>query len=424
LPDSTAAAATVAAVAAAKKAAPPSLGARAFAFMASFGVGVVVLSLLLLLTWLGTVSQVDTSLYDVQKKYFDSWIFLEDVGPLKIPLPGAFLLMAILFVNMVCGGIIRIRKNWRTIGVVISHFSILMLLAAGAVSFFLKREGNLKLHEGQTGNLFTSYHDRVIEITEVGKAGPVLMIHEKEFDNLKADRPRTFHSPTLPFELTITHYHKNAYAEAAAMRPPAPGTPVVDGFYFQPRPPEMSAEANLAGVIATIKESGGPERTILLWEIANHPVTCRTADGRTFTVHFKRQTWELPFTVTLTQFTHEKHPGTMRPKVFSSDVIKRDGGVDQPIKIEMNQPLRHGGYTLFQASYNDKWTPAEPRSKMYSVFAVVQNPSDQWPVWATIMAAVGMTLHFCMKLAETISRSSRQRAAAATAAAAPSTKAV
>ena len=62
--------------------------------MASFGVGVVVLSFLLLLTWLGTVSQVDTSLYDVQKKYFDSWIFFEDVGSLKIPLPGAFLLNA------------------------------------------------------------------------------------------------------------------------------------------------------------------------------------------------------------------------------------------------------------------------------------------------------------------------------------------
>jgi len=175
----------------------------------------------------------------------------------------------------------------------------------------------------------------------------------------------------------------------------------------------MTAEANLAGVLATLKEPGGAEKQALLWEVATAPVTHRTADGRVFTVHFKRQSWELPFSVTLTQFTHEKHPGTMRPKVFASDVIKRDGGIDQPIKIEMNVPLRHEGYTLFQASYNDQWTPAQPRSEMFSVFAVVNNPSDQWPVWATIMAAVGMTLHFCMKLAEAITRSSRQRAAAA-----------
>jgi len=393
----------------------PSLAARGFAFMASFGVGVVVLSFLLLLTWLGTVSQVDTSLYDVQKKYFDSWIFLEDVGPLKVPLPGAFLLMAILFVNMVCGGIIRIRKNWRTFGVVIAHLSILFLLAAGAVSFFFKREGNLKLHEGQTGSLFTSYHDRVIEIAEVGKDSPVMMNHEKEFSDLTGGKTRGFFAASLPFEIVLSHYAKNSDAESAAMRAPAPGTPVIDGFYLRPRDPAMSAEANLAGVIATVKEPGGAEKPALLWEVATAPVTHRTSDGRVFTLQFKRQSWELPFTVTLSKFTHEKHPGTMRPKVFSSDVIKRDGGIDQPVKIEMNKPLRHEGYTLFQASYNDKWTPAQPRSEMYSVFAVVNNPSDQWPVWATIMSAVGMTLHFCMKLAEAITRSSRTRAATAAA---------
>lgn len=397
---------------AARKAPRPSHPARVIAFLGSFGVGVVVLAFLLLLTWLGTISQVDTSLYDVQKKYFDSWFLLEEVGPVKVPLPGAFLLMAVLFVNMTIGGIVRIRKNWRTFGVVIAHSSILVLLVAGAVSFYFKREGNLKLHEGQTGSLFTSYHDRVIEITEVGKDTPVLMVHESQFSDLASGRTRTFHAGSLPFELVVTQYAKNAVAESAAMRAAPPGTPVIDGFYLSPQPPAMSAEANLAGVLATVKEPGGPEKPVLLWEVATAPVTHRTADGRVFTLHFKRQSWELPFTVTLSRFTHEKHPGTMRPKVFSSDVIKRDGGVDQPVKIEMNKPLRHGGYTLFQASYNDKWTPAQPRSEMYSVFAVVNNPSDQWPVWATIMAAVGMTLHFCLKLAEAITRSSRQRGAA------------
>lgn len=394
-----------------RKALRPSPLARVFAFAGSFGVGVTVLSFLLLLTWLGTISQVDTSLYDVQKKYFDSWFLLQEVGPLKLPLPGAFLLMAILFVNMFIGGIVRLRKGWRTIGVGIAHFSILFLLAAGAVSFFYKREGHLKLHEGQTGNLFTSYHDRVIEITEVGKDDPVLMIHENQFADLTEGQTRTFHSPTLPFELTVTSYAKNAEAESAAMRPPAPGIPVIDGFYLRPQPPALNAEGNFAALTATVKEPGGAEKPVLLWEIATAPVTVRTADDRCFTLHFKRQSWELPFSVTLTQFTHEKHPGTMRPKVFASDVIKRDGGVEQPIKIEMNKPLRHQGYTLFQASYNDKWTPDRPRSEMYSVFAVVNNPSDQWPVWATIMAAVGMTLHFCLKLAQAIMRSSRQRAA-------------
>ena len=88
----------------------------------------------------------------MQRKYFDSWFLLEDVGPIKIPLPGATLLMAMLFVNMVCGGIIRIRKNWRTFGVVIAHCSIFTLLVAGLVSIFYKVEGNLRLIEGQSGD--------------------------------------------------------------------------------------------------------------------------------------------------------------------------------------------------------------------------------------------------------------------------------
>ena len=179
-----------------RKAARRSWGARTIAFLGSFGIAVVVLSFLLLLTWLGTISQVDTSLFDVQKKYFDSWFLLQDVGPLKVPLPGAFLLMAILFVNMTIGGLIRIRKGWRTIGVVIAHCSILFLLVAGAVSFYFKREGNLKLHEGQTGSLFTSYHDRVIEIAEVGKDTPVLMIHESDFSDLSDGKTRAFHAAT------------------------------------------------------------------------------------------------------------------------------------------------------------------------------------------------------------------------------------
>ena len=32
------------------------------------------------------------------------------------------------------------------------------------------------------------------------------------------------------------------------------------------------------------------------------------------------------------------------------------------------------------------------------MFTVVSNPSDKWPQWATIMAAVGIGMHFSMKL--------------------------
>jgi hypothetical protein len=44
-----------------------------FRFFSSFGLAVAVLSLLLIITLLGTLSQSEIGLLDSQRKYFDSW---------------------------------------------------------------------------------------------------------------------------------------------------------------------------------------------------------------------------------------------------------------------------------------------------------------------------------------------------------------
>jgi hypothetical protein len=387
-----------------------SLPARAFSGLASFGLGVTVLSFLLLLTWLGTLEQTQMSLYDVQKKYFDSLFCTYQVGPVKIPLPGVYLLLGILFVNLFCGGIIRIRKNWRNLGIIIAHLSILFIIAAGWVSYHFKTEGHLRLFEGTNSSIFTSYHDRVIEIAEAGGRDPVLMIPEERFDDCSGTRSRTFVNAGLPFEVTVSGYHRNADATTVEMRPPMHGEPVVDRFYLAGRPPEKEAEANLAGCLATIRNRDGTESKALLWEAALAPVTHKV-DGRTYTLRLGRQTWELPFDVTLNRFTHAFYPGTQRPRVFESEITKREDGISQEALIEMNKPLRRRGYTLYQASWGPpKWTPDMGRDQLYSVFAVVKNPSDQWPQWALIIAACGIGGHFIYKLATFIRRSTKREA--------------
>jgi hypothetical protein len=328
----------------------------------------------------------------------------------KIPLPGVYLLLGILFVNMLCGGIIRIRKNWRNVGVIVAHLSILFIIAAGWVSYHYKTEGHLRLFEGQRSNIFTSYHDRVIEIAEAGSRDPVLMIPEERFDDCAGNKSRTFFKSGLPFEVTISGYHRNADATAVEMRPPTGGEPVVDGFYFAGRPPEKEAEGNLAACVVTLKNSDGVESKALLWEAAVAPLTHRAA-GRTFTLKLGRQTWELPFDVTLNRFTHAFYPGTQRPRIFESAVTKREDGINQEALIEMNKPLRRRGYTLYQASWGPpNWTPDMGRERLYSVFAVVKNPSDQWPQWALIIAACGIGGHFIYKLGSFIRRSTKREA--------------
>ena len=53
----------------------------------SYGTACVLLVFLFLLTLFGTLEQVEHGLYEVQKKYFESWFLMHQLGPISLPLP-------------------------------------------------------------------------------------------------------------------------------------------------------------------------------------------------------------------------------------------------------------------------------------------------------------------------------------------------
>ena len=111
-------------------------------FTASDAFAVVILTLMLVLTFVGTLEQVDHGLYEVQKKYFDSAFLVHDLfGKIPILLPGVYLLMILLFINLVSGAIIRAPKNWRYPGNMIGHIGILILLFGGFVAHHFSING-------------------------------------------------------------------------------------------------------------------------------------------------------------------------------------------------------------------------------------------------------------------------------------------
>ena len=82
----------------------------------------------------------------------------------------------------------------------------------------------------------------------------------------------------------------------------------------------------------------------------------------------------------------------MMPRVFKSDVLVRaEGSQPESMLIEMNAPLRRDGVIAFQSS----WGPqnAGPGDRLFSVFTVVENPSDQWPLWSCIVIGIGREIH-------------------------------
>ncbi|MCH7960656.1 MAG: cytochrome c biogenesis protein ResB, partial [Candidatus Hydrogenedentes bacterium] len=87
--------------------------------------------------------------------------------------------------------------------------------------------------------------------------------------------------------------------------------------------------------------------------------------------------------------------GTETPKAFESYVTKIEGDSHEKLKIHMNHPLRHRGYTFFQASFGADQTGA---AEFFSVFSVVRNPADQVPLVACIVISIGLIIHFSQKL--------------------------
>ena len=132
---------------------------KLFALFSSFGLAVVLIMTLFLLTLFGTLEQVDHGLYDVQKKYFESLWLVHWIGPVPVPLPGAFLVLSVLTLNLVLGGLVRMRKNWKRPGILIVHIGMLLMMAAGLVTFKLSKSGAMTLFPDERSNEVLSYYD-------------------------------------------------------------------------------------------------------------------------------------------------------------------------------------------------------------------------------------------------------------------------
>ena len=111
---------------------------RVLNVLGSLKLTVIVLLALGVLTWLGTLAQMHLSLHDVQRDYFESWFIVHDTHlpegaetTLRVPLPGGALLIGILFLNLLIGGVIRMKWRWKSCGVLIGHLGILLLLIKG-----------------------------------------------------------------------------------------------------------------------------------------------------------------------------------------------------------------------------------------------------------------------------------------------------
>jgi len=381
---------------------------KTFRVLASYGLACVLLTMLLFLVFFGTIEQVEHGLYEVQKRYFESFFLYYPIGGVNVPIMfGAYPIIGLLFINLLCGAIIRAPKDIKRPGMLIAHGGILYLILAAFVTAEFSTSGHLSLFEGESGNFYDDYYYWEVAITELGKesGAKTYRINHDQFAFLKPDESRTFNADALPFALEISSFAPNTAPRQAA---PALGEKGIDGLILEPLPLEKEAERNLAGATLTLlPKTGGGAQQGYGWGLAAAPWVVNV-DGQEFAISLRHKKYHLPFTITLDKFIRELHPRTQMASNFESEVTQTEGGVARKVDIRMNEPLRHKGYTLFQAS----WGPegARPGEPLMSTFAVVNNPADQWPKYACYVIAIGMIIHFSQRLAGYIRQQNRRRA--------------
>lgn len=429
------------------KAATRSAGALVLQTLGSMKLAVALLVLLGLLTWLGTLAQIEDGLWKAQKEYFESWFLIADLElgwwgqpvlpdadgrgfVLRIPLPGAYPVMALLFLNLMVGGMLRMKWSLRNIGVLVVHIGISLLLLAGFVKMEFSYSGGLALFEYPTGDArdesrlyeastFVSFHD--YELALLKDNGDTL--EERvvpEADLLGAvDGTVTLSGDDLPFVVQVHHWMERCdpQAKGPMVRTTAP---VLDdpaggpGVFLRQLPPVAERSANTAGAYVTVITKAGARFDGIVYGAEMRPYQKQRfpftfeLDGDRWAMDLRRVLYDLPFHVRLKSFVKRDHPGTLTAADYRSKVQIPEEG-NRETQIYMNTPLRKDGFVMYQTSWgpqiNGRPNGGPP---WYSVFEVSENPSDKWPEYACWVIALGLIIHFTMKLKRFLGSSTRR----------------
>lgn len=389
-------------------------------FLSSMRLTVVLLLLLAALTFFGTLAQTQDGIFYVQKEYFESWIVLIPLAKtgLGFPLPGALPVLGLLFLNLMVGGVVRLRWHLRNIGVLIGHLGIALLLVAGFVKLVVSYAGHLSLYEGDTGNAVRSFQDW--ELALMHKDGDAVLertLPGSFVERAVGNRRQRIAGDDLPFTIDVHHFMEHCVPMQKGPMFNATADLVNNVFLASDArfvQPVKDRDQKLAGCYVTVLgKDGGDARQGILWagdllRVGGpmRPFTFEMA-GQTWGLELRHKLWTLPFDVQLDKFKKSDHPGSAMVRDYSSYVtVKEPDGADRTAHIYMNEPLRKDGYVFYQTSWGPQNSPNGP---YYSTFEVASNPSDKWPEYACWVIAAGMALHFLQKLFRFIMAENRRR---------------
>jgi hypothetical protein len=321
---------------------------------------------LIILITIGTIDQKYIGLYAAQHKYFSSFIWwFQGV----IPLPAGYTVLSVMTVNVTCKFLFLSYWTKDKAGINIIHFSIIVLMIGGLLTAATMKEGYIALKPTQTDHIIRDYHDRVLVLESEGQT---LQIPFNEIG--KTD---------LPIAIDIVQKCANTAIRARADLDNNNGVGAASMAELVCIDKFVENERNIAGL--TYRNDGAE------YIVFEGRETHDEVGG--YTIKLDRAMRQLPFDVTLQSFLRDVYPGTDKPRAYESRVTITDGDVIWPALISMNEPLRYGGYTFYQAS-----TLIDQDGQPISVLSVVTNTGWVFPYVSGILLALGLVWHLIIRM--------------------------
>lgn len=398
--------------------------------LASLRLTVWLLGFSTVLVFFGTLDQVRFGIHHTQQVYFESLIapspvlsllklmFTREFDPslawFIVPLPGGFLLGALLLANLTAAHFKHTRLKWSKAGIALTHLGVVLLLISGFAISILQHESQMTILEGQTASFSRSFYDNELAIVDVTSGTEQIhhVISQKHLKNGKR-----FAIPDSPITLEIIDFFPNAGIFRGENAPDGEtlrgtqGASATMGLTAVRKPLTFKQnETNSPTALVEVFEGTQSRGTWLVSNVMDQdgipPQRFSSGTGPE-----NQRTWELalrfertyyPFEITLLDFTHEKHPGTELPRNFSSRIRLVDGetGETRETLVYMNHPLRYRGNTFYQASFGQQ--------NLASTFQVVRNPASALPYIAVTLVGLGTTAHFCLMFARFLRRTSKR----------------
>jgi hypothetical protein len=184
---------------------------RLWKFFTSLRLTVVLLVLCTVLVFLGTIAQVHEGLWQAQERWFKSFLVFrraDDAWWVPPVFLGGYTLGFGLLINLIAAHLKRFQLSWKKVGIHITHFGVILLLAGQLITDLFSRESFMSFAEGETRSFSEAHREveLVVNTTPPGDSGKDRVI---AFTQAALAKRQPLLNAELPFEIRINEYGEN-----------------------------------------------------------------------------------------------------------------------------------------------------------------------------------------------------------------------